>query len=227
MKMTLSKLKIHPDMSEETTCFSANILLDGKIIGEVANKGCGGCNSYYWKDRTKGELIEGWANAQRVIVPAGHGMEAFELDFEKLDHFIDELMVKMDLAVRIDAQHKRWCKKSLVFRLKGDAPDSFRTSKTPYSAEIKAGIVKKYGDQIEIILNENMPPLEIPFLEVSEVKGFAASMLATEKAAAEKELGLLQEEYRLTKEKLAFPQRDAFGGTNGGCLPPSIVKQQQ
>jgi hypothetical protein len=92
MKLTLSKLKIHKDMSEETIAFTADIMLDGKLVGHVANKGCGGCNNTYWRDHAKGQLIENWAEAQTVIIPAGDCYEAFELEHEKLDHFIGEII---------------------------------------------------------------------------------------------------------------------------------------
>jgi hypothetical protein len=169
VKMTLGKIKVHEDMSQETTCFSCDILLDGKVVGHASNDGGGGCDMIYWKDHAKGKIVEDWANAQKVIIPAGHGMPEWELEHEKLDHFIGELLDKTDIAIRQDRQYKRWVKKSMVFRLKGDKPDAFRTSKAPYSPTVKAAIVAKYGNQIEVILNDNMPPLEIPFFEVNEL----------------------------------------------------------
>ena len=51
MKITLKNVKVHRDLSEETLCFSASIYLDGKKAGTVSNRGCGGCNVHYWKNR--------------------------------------------------------------------------------------------------------------------------------------------------------------------------------
>ena len=40
--LDLKKLKIHADMSEETTCFSAEIWFQGKLVGHASNEGRGG-----------------------------------------------------------------------------------------------------------------------------------------------------------------------------------------
>lgn len=42
MKIELRKIRINTRMSEETTCFSADIYLDGKLAGEAMNRGHGG-----------------------------------------------------------------------------------------------------------------------------------------------------------------------------------------
>lgn len=47
MKFELKNVKVHPDMSEETTCFSASLYVDGKRCYIAQNNGHGGCNSYH------------------------------------------------------------------------------------------------------------------------------------------------------------------------------------
>lgn len=47
MKITLTNVQIHPDMTEETDCFSATICLDGKAVGTVKNDGQGGSHRYH------------------------------------------------------------------------------------------------------------------------------------------------------------------------------------
>ena len=42
-RLTLKSFKPIASMSQETVCFTANIYLDGKLIGEAANEGHGGC----------------------------------------------------------------------------------------------------------------------------------------------------------------------------------------
>ena len=44
MSLELRKVKIHDDMSEETTCFSAEMWEGGVKIGYVKNDGRGGCD---------------------------------------------------------------------------------------------------------------------------------------------------------------------------------------
>lgn len=43
-KLTLKKVKVHEDMSEETICFSAELYDDGKLVAYVSNRGHGGSN---------------------------------------------------------------------------------------------------------------------------------------------------------------------------------------
>lgn len=45
-KLTLKKVKIHHDMSEETNCYSAELYEDGKLMAYVSNEGRGGCDHF-------------------------------------------------------------------------------------------------------------------------------------------------------------------------------------
>ena len=40
---SLKNLKVHNDMSDETTCFSADLVCNGKVIAHCSNDGRGGC----------------------------------------------------------------------------------------------------------------------------------------------------------------------------------------
>ena len=42
-RLTLKSFKTVKWMSEETVCFTASVLIDGKLIGEASNEGHGGC----------------------------------------------------------------------------------------------------------------------------------------------------------------------------------------
>lgn len=42
-RLTLKSFKTVKWMSEETVCFTATVLIDGKVIGEASNEGHGGC----------------------------------------------------------------------------------------------------------------------------------------------------------------------------------------
>lgn len=44
---TLKKVQICDFMSEETTCFQANLYCDGKLLAQVHNEGHGGATFYY------------------------------------------------------------------------------------------------------------------------------------------------------------------------------------
>lgn len=45
MEFSLKSLKIHRDLSEETLCYSATLLIDGKPAFTCANRGHGGCDT--------------------------------------------------------------------------------------------------------------------------------------------------------------------------------------
>lgn len=66
-----------------------------------------------------------------------------------------------DLIQACDAENwcKRQCKAKTLFRVKGDPKDSWRTIKAVYSAQVRDFITKKYGEQVEEILNERFGKL--------------------------------------------------------------------
>ncbi len=147
MNITLKNVKIHPDMSEETNCFSATICLDGKAVGEVKNDGRGGCNSYYWGDRDASKRINEWADKQPT-----------EFEFEKLDQLVDDLLR--------DAESLRWLKRNTksktLFRLKGDKKGEWRIVKAPFDAKVFTFLQTKYGPQLENVANQNLEAA-VPF----------------------------------------------------------------
>ena len=55
MKIELKNIKHYEGMSEETFCFEASLCVNGKKIGRVSNRGCGGCHDYdfSWKEEEK------------------------------------------------------------------------------------------------------------------------------------------------------------------------------
>jgi hypothetical protein len=141
MNLTLKNVKIHPDMSQETDCFSATLYCDGKQVGFVQNQGTGGCHMYHWKDYQVGRKIEDWAKTQ-----------PFKFDFEHLDQIVNRLLKKYEEQ----RQLKRWCKKGTYFQLKGDPSDTWRSVKVPFSPEVKKFLVDKYDKKITRIANEEI-----------------------------------------------------------------------
>lgn len=83
MNLSLTEVKVHDDMSEETICFSARLMRDGRCVAQVKNTGRGGSNVYYWSDRNEATEIENWANAQPT-----------EFQFEKLDQIVMDLLLQ-------------------------------------------------------------------------------------------------------------------------------------
>ena len=129
MKITLKNVKVHRDLSEETLWFSASIYLDGKKAGTVSNRGCGGCNEYYWKNRIP-------------LIPTGDSLD------EKIDDLLNEAEEKK--------QFKRWCKTKTVFALKGDEAGTFRTIAHRFTQEVKDFLHRKHGNKLARIVNEEL-----------------------------------------------------------------------
>ena len=46
MKIEIKNVKYIDELSHETLCFFATLHIDGKKVGTVANRGCGGCHEY-------------------------------------------------------------------------------------------------------------------------------------------------------------------------------------
>lgn len=57
MKIELKKLKIFEAGSEETTCFNAELYIEGKNVGYAKNDGRGGCTDYMSYEKEGRDLI--------------------------------------------------------------------------------------------------------------------------------------------------------------------------
>lgn len=88
-RIELRNVRVVKQMSEETTCFTATLVADGVVRGEVSNRGCGGCHDYRFDTRDLDARMRG----RRKTWPAMPevGVEAFESDYI-LDHLVDEAL---------------------------------------------------------------------------------------------------------------------------------------
>lgn len=141
MNIGLKNVKIHPDMSQETNCFSAAILVDGKTVGNVHNSGTGGSNIYYFDDKDAEKRLHAYAAS--VVT---------EFNFEQLDIVVDRLLQRHETLRFL----KRHTKKKTMFKLKGAPVDSWMEIAMPYNPDIKKYLTAKYGDKLEVIANENL-----------------------------------------------------------------------
>lgn len=62
-QITIKSFKTVKWMSEETICFTASVLIDGKVIGEASNEGHGGCTFV----RFIGDARQTWGNHSSII----------------------------------------------------------------------------------------------------------------------------------------------------------------
>lgn len=141
MNVELRKVKTCNGRNGEGAAFSADVYLDGKLIGHVSNGGCGGPNSYQWRDVGAGKRVNQWA---RERYP--------QYKYEQLDHVVGRLIDRIETRKRL----ARMCGKQTLFRLAGDARGGMRTVRAPYSQAVAKYLHDKYPDTLELIANENL-----------------------------------------------------------------------
>ena len=146
MKIEIKNLSHNKRLSEETQCFACSVYVNGKKVGTAENRGHGGCTMVFFQDR---EL-------QREVETYCKGLPPYQSDFGDLKMSLEfqiDLLVEKELELR---EYRRWCRKKLVFRVKGDPEGEFRTLKVPYTPELAQRVQEKYGDKLDFILNERI-----------------------------------------------------------------------
>lgn len=126
---TLKNLKVCEWASEETTCFTATMYVDGKRVGEVSNDGHGGCNSYGFDERKYATIASEWLwndhinTCNKYDLSAGDRAE-FTPDFDSL---VCELVEQAELAKQVRSYKNKMVKKypqhadKLRFYITGDS----------------------------------------------------------------------------------------------------------
>ena len=147
MKCELKKVKINQRLSEETTCYSADLYIDGKKAADCSNRGCGGPDEIRW---LSSELEEKFKAMLATMPP----FEAYGVTITpSTDTYIGELLDAHETKVQL----RRWCAKAVLFRLVGDEAGQYRTlEKTKYSPAVAKHLRDKYGDKLEVIVNETL-----------------------------------------------------------------------
>jgi len=140
VKVELKNLKIHRDMSQETTCFSATLYIDNVKVGEASNTGRGGNNMVRMVDFKLQRKFEDYC---RSLPPYQ------DLPMDR-DLFISLLVEK----TKEDQYLVRTCKKKTVFSLKDQEEGVWYTINDMYSQEVKDFLVKKYGYNLKEVANE-------------------------------------------------------------------------
>ncbi len=92
MKIELKNLKVNAMFSEETTCFKADVFVNGKKVAYAENDGRGGCTYYHHYENQQGvvRLAEDYCKTlpKQVI---NFGNEIHEFD-QSLESVIDDLV---------------------------------------------------------------------------------------------------------------------------------------
>lgn len=135
MKVELRNVKVHKDMSEETTCFSAQLWIDGAHAGAVKNDGQGGSNHYWFNNPALDKAFTEFAKTQ----PMDPEFAALGVPMDSdiyVENLLNEHLERQKVA--------RWCRTKTVFRLPGAKPGEYRTLSVPWGDRAKEILDEKY-----------------------------------------------------------------------------------
>lgn len=100
MKLELKKVKVIPEMSEETTCFHATLYVNGKKAADCSNTGTGGMTDVRFYDTAVRDAVITYCNEHPVVnVYRGKKMVFHGVDI-RVDELLVEHLMKKDLKSR-------------------------------------------------------------------------------------------------------------------------------
>ena len=109
--MRVVNLKVHPDMSQETNCFSGEIVFRGKKVMAVSNEGCGGdMRCYPIGDKRHVEEFEDWVKT----LPAMSSFDSFYIGVGHLasTEARSDMITPMTAEQLVDLFVTRWLMKA-------------------------------------------------------------------------------------------------------------------
>lgn len=151
-RITLRKLKVADFASQETLCFTAEVLLDGAPIAEAHNDGHGGCTFLRPMPGAHAQLSAAEAFAKSlppVVIDGNDRAQTFTIDVT-LDYLVDHLAGQMHAETKILSAFNRdistkvlYVRCNRLFYLKGyklqvipDKPAFFTHLRAKYGADI-------------------------------------------------------------------------------------------
>ena len=97
MKIEIKNVKYIDELSHETLCFFATLHIDGKKVGTVANRGCGGCHEYDVSHVVHEEANE-WCKQNLPKWSFGDGEHDTDLEMH-ISHLVQRFLQKRELQV--------------------------------------------------------------------------------------------------------------------------------
>ena len=107
MKIELKKISFNERMSEETSCFVADLYINGKKVGECDNDGRGGCTDYGGNTKADNEIIE---KAEAFCKTLPHN----EFGEQSLEDVINDLL-EAHLKAKEEAKRMKQYAKGICF----------------------------------------------------------------------------------------------------------------
>lgn len=108
MKLELKKIKTYDKFSEETTCFTAELYVNGKKVATCKNDGCGGSNDVYFTDLEMHELVQDYCKNNPII--------SWYNDKQYMSYSIDSRITDMICEYEFKKIARRKQKDSLLLR---------------------------------------------------------------------------------------------------------------
>lgn len=148
----LKNLKSMPTHDGEA--WSCTVYLNGIKLGPVFEGGHGGCIEVDFSEAQQQALVD-------RLKAVGYELDLvhpqFTLDAPTTAYGYLELSLP-DISAAFEELKvvKRKLKKNTLYRLKSQKPDDYMISKTPFSPDVAAKLRKHYGDDLDIIFNEEL-----------------------------------------------------------------------
>lgn len=169
MKLELKKIYTNERFSEETTCFRADLYLNGKKVGYAENDGRGGCtnyNRYPPLDYSVIQEIEEYCKTLPPIVYQSYLGRTEKIDMT-LEHWIDD-QIEKHLKKKADKKIERDYDKGIcygtnysyrivTFKKGGKKLTINQMLCNEKDSDFLMKSIKKLRDENQTILNTNIP----------------------------------------------------------------------
>lgn len=120
MKVELKSLKYYPSMSEETNCFEAILVIDGKTVGTAKNRGTGG-QTELWFDAPHREVEKALAEYCKTLPDRVADFDPTFTYKVTPDGLIDDLVTEA-LVAKEKARHAKAAEKQRLKNVAAGIP---------------------------------------------------------------------------------------------------------
>ena len=144
----LRKLKVCNFASQETVCFEAELVKDGKLVAHVSNEGRGGPDRMHFVSPVARCEFEAYLDAL-PMEPSPYPEISKDDIKVSAEVFINRLIVAIDAKKRL----KRWCKTKVVYKTKACKKGEWIVVSTQPTPQAFAQVRAKIGDDLVAIAN--------------------------------------------------------------------------
>jgi hypothetical protein len=138
MKIELKNLKVNSAFSEETTCFIADVFINGKKVAHAKNNGRGGCTDYYPYPNQRELLAQAelyCKSLPKQLIDFGDKTHEFD---QTLESVIDDLVFAKEKE-KEDKKIEKLCENHIVW----GKPNGYSYKTLTFKGKPKFADVKK------------------------------------------------------------------------------------